>query len=241
MPIARTWFKRSIKPSTALPAFRPALRQRIQLAALHGGQVVGQPSLDLPPSPKAEVNTNALETPRRRNDDPPPAALLHDQLGQVEETIVFNGLRMKAIGELRRCVFPEGAEPKPLLAFNGVSLPVPLGREIRLHRRRKSVDLLCHKSRQLCRRPLTSSQRTTRIAQIAQHECATEAVMLAPTPMNDREITGGQRIVTDEFTRIRGRIEQRGDLGLGQLLSAHRSCSPEVLHRQTSRSELGSR
>jgi hypothetical protein len=47
--------------------------------------------------------------------------------------------------------------------------------------------------------------------------------MLAPTPMNDREITGGQRIVTDEFTRIRGRIEQRGDLGLGQLLSAHRS------------------
>jgi hypothetical protein len=34
------------------------------------------------------------------------------------------------------------------------------------------------------------------------------------------------------------RIEQRGDLSLGQLLSAHRSCSPEVLHRQTSRSEL---
>jgi hypothetical protein len=225
----------------ALPAFRPALCQRIQLAALLGGQVVGQSSLDLPPRPKAEVNTNALETPRRRNDDPPPAALLHDQLGQVEEAIPFNGLRMKAIGELRRCVFPEGAEPKPLLAFNGVSLPVPLGREIRLHRRRKSVDLLCHESRQHCRRPLTSSQRTTRIAQIAQHECATEAVMLAPTPMNDREITGGQRIVTDEFTRIRGRIEQRGDLGLGQLLSAHRSCSPEVLHRQTSRSELGSR
>ena len=125
MPIARTWFKRSIKPSTALPAFRPALRQRIQLAALLGGQVVGQSSLDLPPRPKAEVNTNALETPRRRNDDPPPAALLHDQLGQVEEAIPFNGLRMKAIGELRRCVFPEGAEPKPLLAFNGVSLPVP--------------------------------------------------------------------------------------------------------------------
>jgi hypothetical protein len=49
--------------------------------------------------------------------------------------------------------------------------------------------------------------------------------MLAPTLMNGREITGGQRIVTDESTRIRGRIEQRGDLGLGQLLSAHRSCS----------------
>jgi hypothetical protein len=144
----------------------------------------------------------------------------------VEEAVVLNGLRMKAIGELRRCVFPEGAEPKPLLALNGVSLPVPLGRQIRLHRRRKSVDLLCHESRQLCRRLFTSSQRTTRIPQIAQHQCATEAVMLAPTPMNDREITGGQRIVTDEFTGIRGRIEQRGDLGLGQLLSAHRFMLP---------------
>jgi hypothetical protein len=31
--------------------------------------------------------------------------------------------------------------------------------------------------------------------------------MLTPTPMNGREITGGQRIVADEFTRLRGRIE----------------------------------
>ena len=148
---------------------------------------------------------------------------------------------MKTVGELRRCVFPEGAEPKPLLTFNRVSLPIPLRREIRLDRRRKSVNLLCHEGSQLCRRPLTDSQRTTRIAQVAQHECATEAVLLAPTPMDDREITGGQRIVADEFTPLRGRIEQRGDLGLGQLLSAHRLCSPEVSHRQTSRSEPGSR
>jgi len=39
--------------------------------------------------------------------------------------------------------------------------------------------------------------------------------MLAPIPTNDREITGGQRIVPDEFTRRRRRIEQRDDLGLG--------------------------
>ena len=96
-----------------------------------------------------------------------------------------------------------------------MSLPVPLRREIRLDRRRKNVNLLCHKGRQLCRRPLTGSQRTTRIAQVAQHEGATETVMLAPIPTNDREITGGQRIVPDEFTRRRRRIEQRDDLGLG--------------------------
>jgi hypothetical protein len=130
---------------------------------------------------------------------------------------------MKGVGKFRRRAFSEGAEPKPLLAFNGMSLPVPFRPEIRLDRRRKSVNLLCHKGRQLCRRPLAGSQRTTRTAQIAQHQCATEAIMLAPTPMNDREIAGGQRVVADEFTRLRGRIEQRGDLGLGQLLAAHRS------------------
>jgi hypothetical protein len=75
----------------------------------------------------------------------------------VEEAVVFKCLRMKAIGEPRCCSFPEGAEPKPLLAFNGMSLPVTLRREIRLDRCRKSVDLLCHESRQLRRRPLTGS------------------------------------------------------------------------------------
>ena len=99
----------------ALPGFRPALRQRIQLPPLLGGQAIGQPALDLPPRPKAEINTETFEAPRRRNDDPPPAAFLHDQLGQMEEAIVLEGLRMKGVGEFRRGVFSEGAEPKPLL------------------------------------------------------------------------------------------------------------------------------
>lgn len=178
---------------------------------------------------------------RRRDDDPAPAAFLHDQLGQIEQAVVLEGLRSQGIDEFARRPLAEITQAEPLLAFNGVSLPVPLRREIRLDRRRGNVNLLCHEGRQLCWRLLTGSQRTTRIAQIAQHEGATEAVMLAPTPMNDREITCGQRIVADEFTRLHRRIEQRGDLGLGQLLSAHRSCFPEVWHRQTSRSEPESR
>ena len=32
-----------------------------------------------------------------------------------------------------------------------------------------------------------------------------------------------------QLTLIRGRIEQRGDLGLGQLLSSHHSCLPVSL------------
>jgi hypothetical protein len=100
-----------------LAGFRPALRQRIPAAAGARGTGRGQPSLDLPPRPKAEIKAETFKTPRRRNDDPPPAAFFHDQLGQVEETTVLKGLRMKGVGELRRRAFSEGAEPKPLLAF----------------------------------------------------------------------------------------------------------------------------
>jgi hypothetical protein len=32
--------------------------------------------------------------------------------------------------------------------------------------------------------------------------------------------------VAYQLTLIRGRIEQRGDLGFGQLLSSHHSCLP---------------
>src|SRR6266446_7096217 len=32
-----------------------------------------------------------------------------------------------------------------------------------------------------------------------------------------------------QLTLIRGRIEQRGDLGFGQLLSSHHSCLPGIL------------
>lgn len=75
----------------ALAALYSALRQRVQLPALLRRQPIGQPSLDLAPRSKAEINTETFETPRRRNNDPPPAAFFHDQLGQVEEVIVLKG------------------------------------------------------------------------------------------------------------------------------------------------------
>jgi hypothetical protein len=99
----------------ALAGFRSALRQRIELAPLFMGQPEGQPPLDLPPRLKAEINAEAFEAPRRRNDDLPSAALLHNQLGQMEEPIVLKSLRMKSGGEFDRGVLPKRAEPKPVL------------------------------------------------------------------------------------------------------------------------------
>ena len=125
----------------ALPAFCPALRQRIELAALPVGQAEGQQPLDLPPRPKAQINTETFEAPRRRNDDPPPTAFLHDQLGQMEEAVVLEGLQMNGGGEFRRGVFPEGAQPKPLLQFGGMPAAVLLGGEIAFDGLRAHIDL----------------------------------------------------------------------------------------------------
>src|SRR3954453_11575901 len=99
----------------ALAGFRSAQRQRIELAPLLVGQAEGQPPLDLPPRPKAEISAEAFEAPRRRNDDLPPAAFLHDQLGQIKEPIVLKSLWMKSVGEFGCGGFPKWAEPKPVL------------------------------------------------------------------------------------------------------------------------------
>ena len=226
----------------ALAAFRPALRQRIQLPTLLGGQPIGQPTLDLSPRLKAEINTETFEAPRRRNNDPPPTAFLHDQLGQMEEAIILKGLRMKGVGEFCRGAFSKGAQPKPVLAFGGVSLSIALCREIRLDRcqeerrsalpqRRSALPAAAHR---LAADDPDSANSTASVRSRGGCDRPDTAGSIARS-------RGGQRIVADQFTRLRERIEQRGDLGLGQLLSAHRSCSPQVSRRQTSRSEPGSR
>ena len=125
----------------ALPAFRPALRQRVQLPPLLVGKPDGQSPLDLLPRPKAESNTDTFEAPRRRNDDPPPSAFLHDQLGKVEKAVVLEGLRVKGVGELRRGVFCEGPQSKPVLQLGSMPPPILLGGEIIIDGFRLHIDL----------------------------------------------------------------------------------------------------
>ena len=76
------------------------------------------------------------------------------------------------------------------------------------------------------------------MAEVAEHQRVAEATVITAAAPNHREIRLGQRVIADQITPLPGRFEQRGDLGLGQLLSAHRSCSPEASHRQTTRSDV---
>jgi len=193
--------------------------------------------LDLPPRSKAKINTEAFKAARRRNDDPPLAAFLHDQFGQMKEAIVLQGLRMKVVGEFRRGALPEGTEPKPVLQFGSMSAAILLRGEVVTDRLRPHIDLFGDKRDQGRRRPLIGPQRPPWMAQVAQHQRVAETAVIASATPNHREIRLGQRVIANQLTRLRGRIEQRGDLGLAQLLSAHRSCSFETSRRQASRSE----
>ena len=200
----------------ALPGLRPALCQRIELAPSLGGQADGQPPLYLPPRPKAEINAKPFEAPRCRDDDSPAAACLHDQLGQMEEAIVFEGLRMKGVGEFGRGIFPEGAEAKPVLQFGSMSSAILLRGEVVTDGFRPHVDLFGDKRDQGCRRPLIGPQRPPWMAEVAQHQRVAETAVIASAAPNHRKIRLGQRVIANQLTWLRGRIEQRGDLGLAQ-------------------------
>ena len=146
MPTARTWSRRSIRPSIASGfvasgiwrsqasqlwlVSAAALRQRIQPTALIGRQPVGQPTLDLAPRLIADVDAEPFECAGRRDDDPPLPAFLHHQPGEMSEPIVLDRMRQQPAGQIRspRRV-PKGRNPKPVLQFGGMALSVALSGE----------------------------------------------------------------------------------------------------------------
>ena len=191
----------------ALPGCRPALCQRIQLVPLLARQTGGQPALDLPSRPKAELDAEAFEAPRRRDDDAPLAAFLHDQLGEMEESVVLKGLRMKGLGEFRRGVLPEGAQPKPVLQFGSMPAAILLGGKVVIDDFRPHIDLFSNKQDQNRWRPLVGPQRPPRMAEVAQHQRVAEATVIAAAAPDHREIRLGQRVMANQITLLPGRFE----------------------------------
>jgi hypothetical protein len=63
---------------------------------------------------------------------------------------------------------------------------------------------------------------------MAKHQRVAEATVIAPTPPNHGGICLAQCAVAHQLTPIGRWIEQCGDLGFGQLLSAHQPCLPDI-------------
>ena len=166
----------------------PALCQRIELASLLGGETIGQPAIHLPTGLVAEFGAEPLDRGRRRNDDPALPACLHHLLGQMGEPIILNGLRQKGACQFGRGTFAERTKPELLLAFDCMTLAVPLRREILVHRVRKNPDLLGDECEQGRRRSLAGAQRSAGVAQVTEHESVAEAVVISAAAQDCYEI-----------------------------------------------------
>ena len=88
----------------------------------------------------------------------------------------------------------------------------------------RNIDLLGDKGDENRRWTFVDAQRAAGVTQVAKHQRITEAAMVTTAAPDHRDICIGQRVVAHQLTLIRGRTEQRGDLGFGQLLPSCHSC-----------------
>ncbi len=166
----------------------PTLRQRIEPASLLGGETIGQPAIDFPTGPVAELGAEPLERGRRRDDDSALPACLHRQFCQTGEPIILDGLRQKDACQFGCGAFAERTKPELLLAFDGMTLAVPLRREILVHRVRKNPDLLGDECERDRRRTLARAQHSAGMAPVAKHESVAEAVVISAAAPDRSEI-----------------------------------------------------
>ena len=212
----------------ALAGFRPALRQRIQPTPLLGGQPIGQPALDLAARLIAQLDAEPLECAGRRDDDPALPAFLHHQPGQMSEPVVLDRMRQQPAGQTRRpdaCRRDETRDGPAIRPHGAVGSAPQRDNRRWPPEERRSARRRTRESGRGGRSPRVSGR--PGIAQVAKHQRVTETIMIATAAPDRGEVRGGQCVVAHQLTLIRRRIEQRGDLGFGQLLSSHHSCLPD--------------
>jgi hypothetical protein len=95
--------------------------------------------------------------------------------------------------------------------------------------RRSCSVPLCDKNGPFVTSGLIDPQGLSRITEIAKHQRVAEAAVIAPTPPDHGDIGLAECAVAHQLTRIGRWIEQRGDLGFGQLRSGASTVSPRTL------------
>ena len=192
--------------------------QGIEALALFGGKPPGQPAMRLPARAMAQISAQTLQRCRRRDDDAACAARLHHRFRQEGEPIVLDRLREQRLRQLSGSTLAKRAQPKLLLALDRVALPVPFRREIFVDAVRKSLDLICNEHQQRGRRSLADAQCAAWEAQVAEHQRIAEPVVVAAAAPDRGEVSVGQRVVADQLTLLRRRLEQLRELRFAQSL-----------------------
>lgn len=127
----------------------------------------------------------------------------------MNQPVVLDGVRQQP-GRQQSCrARPERTQPQPVLHLGGMAHAIPFGGEIGIDRLWQNIDLFSDECQQRFRGPLAGAERAARMAQVAEHQRMTEAVVIAPAPPDRREVGLRQRIVTHQFMVLGGRIEHR--------------------------------
>ena len=217
-------------PQPSEPAQVAALSvfgQAVEAFALFGGKPGGQASIGFPARAMTQIGTKPFQRCRRRHDNRPLATRLHHQFGQKREAVILDRSCEQHIGQLCTGAPPERTKSELLLAQDRMPLSTAVRREILVDAARKHVDLRRHERQQGRRRPLASAERASGKAQVAEHQCISQTVLIAAATPDCHKIRVGERVVPDQFTLRRRRLEQRRDLGFVQLLpSRHVSLQP---------------
>jgi len=227
------------KPAQA--AFLPMFGQGVEALALFGGKPPGQPAMRLPARAMAQISAQTLQRCRRRDDNAARAARLHHQIGQEGEPIVLDRQHEQRLCHLSGSKLAKRAQPKLLLALDRVALPVPVRREIFVDAVRKGLDLICNERPQRRRGALAGAQRAAGEAQVAEHQRVAEPIVIAAAAPDRDEVSVGQRVVADQLTLLRRRLEQLRELRFAQSLPSRHPCLLTLLGQQTSRCEQASR
>ena len=127
------------------------------------------------------------------------------------------------------------------LQFHRMTATILFGRQITVDGVRQDIDLTSDKRNESSGGPLTGMQRTAGMTQITKHDRVTETAVIATATSDHGDIRVGQCVMAHQFRVIRGRIEQRRELGFRQLLPPRHARLPEHRNRETNRSGPASR
>src|SRR5271166_3822985 len=178
----------------------------------------------IPPGLMTHLNAEALECGRPGEDDPTAPTLLQYQPGQMNKPFVLDGARQQPRRQCRGGAWPKRTQPQPILQLGGMAPAVPLGSQILVDGFWKNVELFSDECDERFRWSLAGLQRATGIAQVAQHERMTEAVVIATTTPDRRDVGVRKCVVAHELSLVDRWIEQRHDLVFAQLLPSRHSC-----------------
>jgi hypothetical protein len=220
---------------SGLTGFLSALRQLVELPTLVERKPIRKAPPDLTARLISDVDAQTLQRPGRRKNDSALPAGLHNQLRQMNQPIIFDRVRKKPTRQLGGRHPSVGAEPKSLLKLRRMAPPILVEAQILVQGSGRDTNLLSHERHQGGWRALADSNWSAEVAQVTEHQSKSEPVVVAAAAPDGSQIGLRQCIMTNKLALFGGRVIQRGELDLRQLLASRHDRLPGPLNPRANR------